>query len=87
MSSGKKPGPSIKVRISVTQEDGTIVERVLEPSSEMLPALEDFDIMTKEGFLRDFDKMETFLLQARDQFTDAMVDACMQSVKKTNPPE
>lgn len=88
MSAQKKSGPAVEFVVRVTQEDGTIVEKAVQTSSEMLPAPEDFDIMTKEGFLRDFDKVETFLLQARDQFTDAAFDAYMQTVKKkTNSPE
>ncbi|MBD5559013.1 MAG: hypothetical protein HDQ87_01435 [Clostridia bacterium] len=59
MSTEKKQGPSIEIIVKVTQEDGTVVEKTVETSSERLPAQEDFDITTKEGFLRDFDTMES----------------------------
>lgn len=85
MNTEKKRGPKVRFVVQVEQDDGTIVERTIEAGSEMLPAPEDFDTMTRDGFLRDFGVVEKFLLQSRDQITDAAFDAYMEAVKKTNP--
>ena len=50
--------------------------------------MEDFDLSTREGFLRDFDLLEKAVLKARNQIgadiTDEILDG---TLKKTACPE
>jgi hypothetical protein len=67
----------------ITMPDGRVIEKTVE-ASEGIPAPDDFDISTKEGFLASFDAFEKVTLDARNKIGDAISEEYMGEVSKKN---
>lgn len=82
MSTKGKSG-KIKVTVSYTTPEGKVIEKTNE-FEQRLP-MEEFDFATKEGFLRDFDKVERAVIRARDEMSEQLIEAIMEEInsKKT----
>ena len=48
------------------------------------PDVRDFDLSTKEGFLRDFDQVERSMLSARGQLTEDITKEYLDTASKKN---
>lgn len=77
----------VKFTAEIIDDKGNVVgKRTSE--EEGIPSMEEFDLSTREGFLRDFDLLEKAVLKARNQIgadiTDEILDG---TLKKTAYPE
>ena len=64
-------------------KDGTVIEREIR-LADALPNVKDFDLSTKEGFLRDFDQLEKSMLAARGQLTEDITKEYLDAASKKN---
>lgn len=81
-----KKANTTKVRFTAEIEspDGSVVKKTVEVDSSDIPTMEDFDLSTKEGFLRDFDAFEKAVLKARNQAGEEIASAFLDEVGKKN---
>ena len=70
----------------VTGKDGSIIEKKVL-LKDVLPNLDDFDLETKEGFLRDFDGIEKAIIQARNQVTEDITSSYLDEISKKKKTE
>lgn len=76
----------VKFTAEIIDDNGNVVgKRTSEEGG--IPSMEEFDLSTMEGFLRDFDSLEKAVLKARNQIgvdiTDEILDG---TLKKTACP-
>ena len=64
-------------------KDGSVIEKTIR-LEDALPDLEDFDLSTKEGFLRDFDEYEKSVLSARNQIAEDITTEYLKEASKKN---
>ena len=64
-------------------KDGTVIEKEIR-LSDALPNVKDFDLSTKEGFLRDFDQLEKSMLAARNRVTEGIAKEYLDVASKKN---
>ena len=75
----------MKVRFTaeIIDDNGNVIgNRVSEAGG--IPWPDDFDLSTKEGFLRDFDKLEKAVLKARNQIGKDIVEETLDNTSKKN---
>lgn len=84
-SEGKKK-TTIKYTAQIIDENGNVIESTSSDPID-IPAMEDFDLSTKEGFLQDFDSFEHAVIQARDQVTKDIANEYFDSASKKNQTE
>ena len=76
----------MKVRFTaeIIDDAGKVVKSRMKESNGM-PGLEEFDLSTEEGFLRDFDQLERAILAARNQIgKDITEDVLSAAAAKKN---
>ena len=73
----------IRFTAEIETPDG-IVKRVVELDRDDIPSLKDFDISTKEGFLSDFSKLESAVLEGRDKIGQEIANAFLEETGKKN---
>ena len=71
------------VTARIVGKDGTVIEKEIH-LEDCLPDVADFDLSTKEGFLRDFDKLEKSMLSARGQLTEGITKEYLDNASKKN---
>lgn len=71
----------IEIVARIKGADGTFVEKTVR-LDKVLPCLEDFDLNTKEGFLRDFDVLEKAVIQARDEMAEGLAEGYVAGAAK-----
>lgn len=69
--------------VRITGEDGTVIERSVR-KDRALPDVAEFDLCTREGFLRDFDAYEQTLVTTRNEIASAVTEAYMETASKKN---
>lgn len=74
----------VKFTAEIESPDGTKVTKTVEVDSNDIPSMQDFDLSTKEGFLRDFDAFEKAVLKARNQAGEEIANAFLDEVGKKN---
>lgn len=75
----------MKVRFTaeIIDDDGNVVgKRTTEEGG--IPSMQEFDLSTKEGFLRDFDALEKSVLKARNQIGEDITEAILDGTSKKN---
>lgn len=75
----------MKVRFTaeIIDDDGNVVgKRTSEEGG--IPSMQDFDLSTKEGFLRDFDALEKSVLKARNQIGEEITEEILDGTLKKN---
>lgn len=75
----------MKVRFTaeIIDDDGNVVgTRTSEEGG--IPSIQEFDLSTKEGFLRDFDALEQSVLKARNQIGEKITEAVLDGTSKKN---
>ena len=71
----------IEIVAKIKGADGTLVEKTVR-LDKVLPRLDDFDLSTKEGFLRDFDVLEKAMIQARDEMASGLAEGYVAGAAK-----
>lgn len=73
----------VKFTAEIIDDNGNVVgKRTSE--EEGIPSMEEFDLSTREGFLRDFDSLEKAVLKARNQTgADIAGEILENTLKKT----
>ena len=61
--------------------DGQVIEGIALGSGD-IPLPENFDNSTREGFLRDFDALESSIISARDKATSSLAENYLKEVSK-----
>lgn len=73
----------VKFTAEIIDDNGNVVgKRTSEEGG--IPSLEDFDLSTKEGFLRDFDALEKAVMAARNQIGEEITEEALGSASKKN---
>ena len=73
----------VKFTAEIIDDNGNVVgKRTSEEGG--IPSMEEFDLSTKEGFLRDFDSLEKAVLKARNQIGVAITDEILDGTLKKN---
>lgn len=67
----------------ITTTDGNVIEKSVEAAGG-IPAPDDFDTTTKEGFLASFDAFEKATLEARNKIGEAITEEYLGDVSKKN---
>ena len=71
----------IEIVARIKGKDGVVVEKTVRLDGA-LPSLDDFDLCTREGFLRDFDVLEKAVIEARDRMSSGLAEGYMASASK-----
>lgn len=71
------------ITAKIIGKDGTVIEKEIR-IDDALPDVRDFDLSTKEGFLRDFDQVERSMLSARGQLTEDITKEYLDTASKKN---
>jgi len=73
----------VKFTAEIIDDNGnTIGTRTSE--ADGIPSLEQSDLSTRDGFLRDFDAMEKAILKARDQIDGDIAEEILTDASKKN---
>lgn len=85
MSSTNSNKSQIELTAKITGPDGKITQKTIVMEEE-IPTPDEMDFSTKEGFLRDFGKVEQAFLEARNKIGEEMTQEYLNSKsgKKTN---
>jgi hypothetical protein len=67
----------------ITMPDGKVIERRVDADNK-IPAPDDFDISSKDGFLESFDVLEKVTLEARNRIAEDITKAYLEEVSKKN---
>jgi len=67
----------------ITTPDGKVIERTVEADGG-IPTLDDFDMSSKEGFLKSFDAYEKSALEARNRVGEEITTEYLSEVSKKN---
>ena len=78
-----KKSPKVEITARITMPDGSVIESVA-CGDGTIPLPEDFDNSTREGFLRDFDALESSLVSARDKAVEGLAESYMMEASKKN---
>jgi len=83
----KKTMDMDKVRLEfmarITMPDGRVIERKVD-ADDGIPAPDDFDVSSKNGFLESFDALEQVALKARNKIAEDITGAYLDEVSKKN---
>jgi len=67
----------------ITMPSGKVIERRVD-ADDGIPAPDDFDTSSKDGFLESFDILEKVTLEARNKIAEDIVEAYLEDVSKKN---
>ena len=73
----------LEITAKITASDGTVIEKKVR-LADAIPGFDDFDFKTKEGFLRDFDKLERAIIAARDEVSRGIAEEYGEHLSKKN---
>ena len=76
-----KKSPKVEITARITMPDGQVIEGIALGSGD-IPLPENFDNSTREGFLRDFDALESSIISARDKATSSLAENYLKEVSK-----
>lgn len=71
------------LKAQVIGKDGNLIEKEIR-IEDALPDISDFDLSTKEGFLKDFHEVEKSMLLARGQLTEGITKEYLDAASKKN---
>lgn len=71
------------LKAQVIGKDGNMIEKEIR-IQDALPDISDFDLSTKEGFLKDFHEVEKSMLLARGQLTEDITKEYLDAASKKN---
>ena len=67
----------------ITTPDGKVIEKKVE-ATDGIPAPDDLDFSTKEGFLTSFDAFEKVTLEARNRIGEEISEEYLEEAAKKN---
>jgi|GEM_PF-1036839 len=67
----------------ITMPDGKVIERKVD-ADDSIPAPDDFDTSSKDGFLVSFDIWEKAAIEARNKIAADITEAYLEEVSKKN---
>jgi hypothetical protein len=67
----------------VTMPNGKVIERTVD-ANDGIPAPDDFDTSSKDGFLESFDVLEKLTPEARNKVAKDITEAYLEEVSKKN---
>lgn len=73
----------VETIVRITKPDGSVIE-VSGESGQVVPTPEDFDLETREGFLRDFDSLEKGIITARKEAEGKLAAEFLADASKKN---
>ena len=76
-----KKSPKVEITARITMLDGQVIEGIALGNGD-IPLPEDFDNSTREGFLRDFDALESSIISARDKATSSLAENYLKEASK-----
>ena len=79
----KKDTTRIEFVARITMPDGSVIERGVT-AADTIPAPDDFDTSSKNGFLDSFDVLEQAILEARNKIAQEVTEAFLDEVSKKN---
>jgi len=84
-ASGNNKMDKVKLEFiaKITMPNGEVIERRVD-ADDKIPAPDDFDISSKDGFLESFDALEKVTLEARDRIAKDIAEAYLEEVSKKN---
>lgn len=71
----------VKYTAEIVDDSGKVIG-IRTSEADGIPALDSFDLSTREGFLRDFDVMEKAILKARTQLDEDVAEEILSSTAK-----
>ena len=74
---------SLEFVARITMPDGSVIERKVD-ADDGIPAPDDFDTSSKDGFLESFDILEKVTLEARNKIAEDITEAYLEEVSKKN---
>lgn len=74
---------NLEIIARISDDNGNVIEKKIR-LDQAIPNVEDFDLSTREGFLRDFDDLERNIINARNQMGDQITAAFMEEASKKN---
>lgn len=74
---------SLEFIARITTPDGKVIERKVD-AEDGIPAPDDFDTSSKNGFLESFDVLEKLTLEARNKIAADITEAYLEEVSKKN---
>lgn len=79
----KMDGTKLELFAKITMPDGTVIERSVNADGA-IPAPDDFDVSSKDEFLKSFDVLEKAVLDARGKIGEDITEAYLEEVSKKN---
>lgn len=73
----------LEITAKITAKDGTVIEKKIR-LADAIPGFDDFDVSTKEGFLRDFDTLERAIIKARNDVSEGLAEEYGEYLSKKN---
>lgn len=80
-SDNKKP--IVEYTAKITLPNGEVIEKTIAKEGEF-PSLEEFDLSTREGFLKDFDQLEKVILQTSRNLNSELSKEFLAASSKKN---
>lgn len=73
----------LEIVARIKGKDGTMIEKCVCIDGAV-PNVCDFDLSTKDGFLKDLDELEQTVLSARNQMAEGLAESYLGTVSKKN---
>ena len=75
--------PVVEYTARITLPNGEVVEKTVSTVGDF-PSLEEFDLSTREGFLRDFDGLEKAVLETSRKLNEEISHEFLSESSKKN---
>lgn len=73
----------LEIIARIKGKDGTMIEKTVRIDGA-IPNVCDFDLSTKDGFLKDLDELEQTVLSARNQMAEGLAENYLDTASKKN---
>lgn len=73
----------LEIVARIKGKDGTMIEKTVR-IDDAIPNVCDFDLSTKDGFLKDLDELEQAVLSARNQMAEGLAENYLGTASKKN---
>lgn len=75
--------PIVEYTAKITLPNGEVVEKTVSTIGDF-PSLEEFDLSTREGLLRDFDSLEKAVLETSRKLNEEISKGFLEKSSKKN---
>lgn len=73
----------LEIIARIKGKDGTVIEKTVRIDGA-IPDVSDFDLSTKDGFLKDLGELEQTVLSARNQMAEGLAENYLDTASKKN---